>query len=474
MDHQTPAAVASEQPRASRFKEATMNSTSSIHPPQHWELYYQELGIDDLIDRYNEEAAAPPSRAKADSLPAPAPAPAPSQSAFGRFSRAVTSLWRDSSLSVLGKRKAGEASKEVEGKDGRKAEAELAYAKAKAEGLLPTPKVFVRPIRAHKNTAAETPGGDVPERSLDPPATVRKSASKKDLLKQKVLVKRVSNLEAKLQEARKKLNDALGDDIPPVPSLNGITIPNGRFTPTSQYSFGNSKSTTTLALDITETSKPAKTSRSSLHQCLASPSTTSLPSTIAEPPKTHFWARDELNPHALVEKKTSPNKITKKRKAGAAGSADENYKPVPTDSDMESYYDSEVETGAAAHSTRKPSTSTSTSVVTASTRNGNKKLKSGKEGAGTNTDDITLGLVTPNSGSKKARRTVSAATRSSARNRLTRKKSSATTREEVVIVVPDGVTVPPLPSIPSGMDGKRAQVSKSTDDGYGGLGHEMF
>jgi hypothetical protein len=52
------------------------------------------------------------------------------------------------------------------------------------------------------------------------------------------------------------------------------------------------------------------------------------------------------------------------------------------------------------------------------------------------------------------------------------KQKSVVTKDEVVIMVPDGVNVPPLPSVPKGIDGKKVAVRN--DDGYGGFGDEMF
>lgn len=49
--------------------------------------------------------------------------------------------------------------------------------------------------------------------------------------------------------------------------------------------------------------------------------------------------------------------------------------------------------------------------------------------------------------------------------------------QEAFMVVPDGLHVPPIPSIPYRVEGRRAQVSSNNlrrDDGFGGLGHEIF
>lgn len=170
--------------RPSKFKEATMNSVTSIHAPP--DEMWKDLGIEHLIDEYNEENRAPaalsaagPSRVRTHkksvsqsaiqllATPAPDPPPAPASEGplFGRFSRAVASFFNGAgaSFSALGKRKAGNENAEKDtsiatgksvdraGED-RKREAEAAYKEAKELGLLPAPKVFVRPIsRARKN-----------------------------------------------------------------------------------------------------------------------------------------------------------------------------------------------------------------------------------------------------------------------------------------------------------------------------------
>lgn len=83
-----------------------------------------------------------------------------SEGTFGRFSRAFTSMF--GGFSVLGKRKAGNSDAEREKDrekhmlDQRKQAAEQAYEARKLAqemGLMPTPKVFVRPTatpRSHK------------------------------------------------------------------------------------------------------------------------------------------------------------------------------------------------------------------------------------------------------------------------------------------------------------------------------------
>jgi hypothetical protein len=156
------------QPRTSRFKEHT-NTTNSIHPPP--DELWKDLDIEDMLDAFNEEANAPPTRKgaapKASTPPvfgAPSAAgpasgtvaPAPTEGTLGRFSR----VWASMFGGVLGKRKAGHVDAEREREkavlDERKVAAEQAYEARKLAqemGLMPTPKVFVRPTatpRSHR------------------------------------------------------------------------------------------------------------------------------------------------------------------------------------------------------------------------------------------------------------------------------------------------------------------------------------
>lgn len=152
-------------PRASKFKEGTMNSTTSIHAPP--DELWKGLNIDHMIERFNEEGRAPAptfsaatavvhrslptSRIGSGASHAPLTKVASeshtsaAEGTFTRFSRALTS-WFSSSL---GKRKAGSETAEKNARDNpvddRKAAAEEAYRIAKEQGILPTPKILVRP-----------------------------------------------------------------------------------------------------------------------------------------------------------------------------------------------------------------------------------------------------------------------------------------------------------------------------------------
>lgn len=59
-------------------------------------------------------------------------------------------------------------------------------------------------------------------------------------------------------------------------------------------------------------------------------------------------------------------------------------------------------------------------------------------------------------------------------SRLTRKVSrqNITEKEDKAVIVKPGGAVPPVPLLPKGVEGNKVIVV--SDDGYGGLGHEIF
>jgi len=263
-----------------------------------------------MIEKFNEESAAPPTRKGAARTTTPPPfgapsvagpailtsvapvTPAPAEGGtFGRFSRAFASVFGGFG-SVLGKRKAGSADAEREKErekekhvlDERKQAAEQAYQArklAQEQGLLPTPKVFVRPARTPQTLNVQGP--------IPTPRTpgLYRSPSKKDLTKQRKLSKRVSDLEFKLASARKELHTVLHKDLPPVPPLPALLPP----TSTPDASHGTAVSSDPEVSQDTQ---------------ITTPSLASQPSPVG--------------------------KIVKKRKASAHDD-DETYKPLPTDSD---------------------------------------------------------------------------------------------------------------------------------------------
>ncbi|KAF1944913.1 hypothetical protein EJ02DRAFT_339783 [Clathrospora elynae] len=383
------------RPRASRFREHT-DTTNSIHPPP--DALWKDIGIEQLIEQFNEENARPPlarkhsssantvtrggppyvesprTPSRPDNFGTPSVAvvgvltsatPTASERPFGRFQRAFANVFG----SVLGKRKAGHADAEREREkerdkhvlDERKKAAEAAYHDAKENGLLPTPKVFVRPALTHSSgPAPQTP-------------TLHRTPSKKDLHKQEKLSKRVSSLEQKLASARKELQSVLYNYAPPVPPLPSFLPP----TP----SLSHSDYDTTSQTEVTPV------------------------------------------PHS-----PSLGKIVKKRKA-TTHESDAEYRPFSTDSDG----DTEL---LSAHSASEAERTI-------------KRVKS--------------------SASRKSLKRQS--------TRLHKRLSRGSMREErrdfVVTVQPDGAGVPEVPSIPQAMEGQGKRV-RVGDDGFGGLGHEIF
>ncbi|KAF1363882.1 hypothetical protein EJ07DRAFT_172784 [Lizonia empirigonia] len=221
--------------RVSRFREHT-NTNSSIRPPP--DELWKDMGLEMLIDQFNDEnartpavrkpahlrqmmAARPPTTARTGSDAATG------EGTLGRFSRVFASVFG----SVLGKRKAGHSDAEPSIStaqaqlDERKRQAEEAYHAAKAQGLLPAPKVFVRPGTTPHAWSADSPARPRPPLTPRTPGSLARSPSKKDLHKQRKLSKRVSSLEIKLASARKELQSVLGHECfvaSPTPAVDEV------------------------------------------------------------------------------------------------------------------------------------------------------------------------------------------------------------------------------------------------------------
>ncbi|KAJ4362110.1 hypothetical protein N0V95_001567 [Ascochyta clinopodiicola] len=241
--------------RVSRFREHT-NTNSSIRPPP--DELWKDVAIDALLDKFNDEndstpavhkashprqimsptAPAQPSTAAARKGSDAAATVATAEGTFGRFSRVFANVFGG----VLGKRKAGHAdaepsvSAEQARLDERKRQAEEAYHMAKAQGLLPAPKVFVRPGMTPRAWSADTPTRPRPPLTPRTPGSIVRSPSKKDLNKQKRLSKRVSSLEVKLASAKKELQSVLGNEcfpaVPPFPQHLSHTGTHAQVSPT--------------------------------------------------------------------------------------------------------------------------------------------------------------------------------------------------------------------------------------------------
>jgi hypothetical protein len=420
------------QPRASRFREHT-NTNNSIRPPP--DELWKDLGIEQLIEQFNEENAKPPVSRKvsANRVPsAPRPAlernassgsgfgtttsvtgraststqpatPAPHEGTYARFRSAVASVFGN----VLGKRKASaleavrEKTQQQQLLDERKKAAETAYHDAKDRGLLPTPKVFVRPNMRAASHGTPAPPLDklrltaaiadaatpirVP-RTPRTPGALHHTPSKKDLHKQKKLSKRVSDLEFKLASARKELQTVLHSDVAPVPLHTSLQRANQQPTPDVSQSENE--------VDATSTSP---------------------------------------------EVSCSIGKIVKKRKA-SSHDEDAAYKPIITDSDGDIDLLSEHAHTASEQENEMPTPERMIKRVKSSASRKNLKRQSSRLQS-----RLSRGSLRERNGSQ----------------------------EREVRVVPDGEEVPDVPVIPREMEslGRRTRVR---DDGFGGLGHEIF
>lgn len=454
----------SQPPRASRFREHT-NTSNSIHPPP--DELWKDLGIDSLIDKFNEDNAAPPATSRTstgnsapelrrlhsdnikkrkerstsaseDAQPQPT---APSASTLGRFQR----VWASMLGGVLGKRKAGavdaEKDKAQQRMDDRKKAAEAAYHEAKELGLLPTPKVFVRPGMAPITHTCGTPShldrqvenglilriAATPARSPRTPSLYR-SPSKKDLQKQKKLSKRVSNLESKLASARKELYSVLNSDLPPIPSPPSLAAP-----------------------------LPA-TDQASHEQALAPlPTPSSPPAPVSETASESEEEETGCPPRSL-------GKVPRKRKVRLS-SYDADYIPTTTDSEGDAdMLSATSDAGAGANPDPDPDTDADELSLCLDHERTIKRVKS-------STSSSSLRRTS-------ARKPAPHAHKRSGRTSLTR-------HDVTVSIVPDGVRVPHVPAIPGGPRAKK-MVSFEDDGGnsngngngkidlYGGLEHEMF
>ena len=408
--------------RASKFTEGAMTPTE----PSADQLW-PDLGIEDTIRSANGLAPVPAREANAAASQTSSTPAHPNEGIFGRFGRAATSFWRNATFSTIGKRKERDSEKKEET---RKEQYEKAYAEMKAQGAFSTPRVFIRPRTKH-GVAGRSP--------------------------------------STLQFYRKRFTDSFkgSGEV-----ASAISTPIHFNAPTPALRASTSKKDlqkqAKLSRQVSDLEFKLAQARKKLSDVLGEnappvppvpalrgfPSLPPTPNTITS--TSNFFDPSETSPHTHAEAITPrPSKTLKKRK-GRDGSDDEDnqrrdptYKPTPTDSEHESDY--------------------------TSSPHGTKRTKSVQQ------QDTTT--ITPHPfkalAAKASSRSLRKSSGPSGGKRLKKKRSTTTTtKEEVVIVVPDGVAVPPIPSIPHGMEGKRAAVStspsKHSDDGFGGLGHEIF
>ncbi|KAF2741644.1 hypothetical protein M011DRAFT_482373 [Sporormia fimetaria CBS 119925] len=190
--------------RQSRFSEASMNSTTStIRPPP--ERFWNDFGTTVLSHTTSHTShpsrPAAPRTTTTHSLPV---TQAESAGFFGRMSRAAVSLFgwggRKRVGGKSGSGNAGNLGREVDLSEERKREAERAYKEAKERGLLPRPRVYVRPgMQGREGFASPRP--------ITP--------AKEELARQhSTLRKRLSSLETRFEDARRKLDTSLSSSAP--------------------------------------------------------------------------------------------------------------------------------------------------------------------------------------------------------------------------------------------------------------------
>ncbi|KZM24582.1 hypothetical protein ST47_g4315 [Ascochyta rabiei] len=413
--------------RVSRFREHT-NTTSSIRPPP--DELWKEVGIESLLDKFHDENDSTPAVRKASHprqiMSPTAPAQpwtaaarkgsdaaatvATAEGTFGRFSRVFANVFGG----VLGKRKAGHtdaepsvgASVEQARLDERKRQAEEAYHMAKEQGLLPAPKLFVRPGMAPRAWSADTPTRPRPPLTPRTPGSIVRSPSKKDLNKQKRLSKRVSSLEVKLASAKKELQSVLGNEcFPAVPPL------------------------------------PQHLSHARTH-ARASPT----------PNTPHLFSDDAMpqTPSAAFAEGASaslPGNLAKKRKSVALVDNDAN-------ADLDMDYAPTTTAVASDLDMSDPEPEPKPEPLASPAPERQRTIKCVKSDA-----------------SKRLKRTSSRLTRKVSRNSV-KDSDLDRDRDDKIIVVKPGGPVPPVPTVPQGIPGKKVQVA--SDDGFGGLGHEIF
>ncbi|KAF3000903.1 hypothetical protein E8E13_008220 [Curvularia kusanoi] len=461
--------------RVSRFREHT-NTNSSIRAPP--DELWKDFGTELLLEKFDAENEATPAvRRKRHprqimDKPTPMEPPTPEQrlaisqrpiatpksrkqsdaaatvataeGTFGRFSRVFTSIF----TGVLGKRKAepdmhSSSDSSTSGTertnslapdqatlDARKAAAEEAYALAKAQGLLPAPKIFgprpgmpqrawtsggasitstrssIRVVDADSarqrgrkplNHTFSISSHHSPRPPLTPrtPGSVARSPSKRDLKTQKRLSKRVSSLEIKLASAKKELANVLGTDVcfPAVPPL-----------PPQFAAEGGDAARLRGGEADAEHEGPNNNEASSS-------------------PRANNPMSDDFDPLSPSRDSASlPKKLTKRRKVKPTSLDDSRDAEFHPDADLLSEHE-------------------------------DKQLKKSKS-------------------SSRLKRTSSRLSRKVSRSSV---RSSPVDREEVeerVVIVRPGGAVPPVPMVPDDVEGKRVLVEG--DDGYGGLGHEIF
>lgn len=354
--------------------------------------------------------------------------------------------------------------------------------------------------------------------------TTRKSQSKKDTQKQQKLTKRVSDLEAKLEEARRELNRALGD-APPIPALppslaDGQT-PSGHsrssspqkraFVPGALPSLPSERLLFPEQLEAREELEKIQSSLP-LQVIMPNEKPTELPPAVKDDIENNV-----AETPAMSQKATSKRKVTKKRKS--ANEEDLRYKPrSESDDDTEWEVASKTskkwnggpKTGEKSNSkSKKQVTSTKLAKkqnLTASERPQDEPQENTTKIAVMHAAGSTTSLTTvpeehailiplsdvpsqPTAFATPSHPTKRHTSRSPATNKLSKRrdhshrhstspppsscysKSGDYAENDIVSVVPDGASVPPLPPMSRGTKSKNEVV---TDDAWEGWDDEIF
>ncbi|OCK80350.1 hypothetical protein K432DRAFT_425805 [Lepidopterella palustris CBS 459.81] len=369
--------------------------------------------------------------------------------------------------------------------------------------------------------------------------TIRKSQSKKDMLKQQKLNKRVSDLEAKLEEARRELTRALG--APPVPVLptsladvktsnvppRSVSPQKRQFVPGALPSLPSERLLFPQQLEVEEDAEEkAKVEPEKVNpekekplQPLEDDVATMGPVEITlqhddAMTKGDIWT-DDIDTLAKPKATAPRRKVAKKRKSG--DKEDLRYKPQSEDDD-----DAEWESAKAAKKRRSAARAAEkTSPKSKKQNTANRLTKKQQQTAveepakdasakdpetitafasGSTTNLATVheehttkiplsdepsrptAFATPSHPSKRHQHRSPSANKLSKRRDHSRCRSSSPppnylSRDEgadendVVSVVPDGVSIPPIPPIAHGNRGKK---NGAVDDGWDGLGDEIF
>ncbi|OCL02159.1 hypothetical protein AOQ84DRAFT_393151 [Glonium stellatum] len=354
--------------------------------------------------------------------------------------------------------------------------------------------------------------------------TIRKSQSKKDLQKQQKLTKRVSDLETKLEEARRELNRALGD-APPVPalppSLADAQTPSGRsrssspqkkvFVPGALPSLPSERLLFPEQLEARE--EPGKAQASLPFQDIVANEKPAGQPLVAE----NAVENNDIETTAMPQKVAPKRKVTKKRRS--ANEEDLRYKPQ-SESDDDGEWEAASKTSKkrnnAPKAAEKPNPKSKKQTVSTKLTKKHHLAATDRpqdepqetttktvvmHAAGSATSLTTVpeehtiviplsdvpsrptAFATPSHPTKRHTSHSPAANKLSKRRDHSHRRSTSPPpssryskggnyeENDIVSIVPDGASVPPMPSMSRGIKNKNEAV---TNDNWEGWDDEIF